>query len=237
MKSENRSENRKIYFILTTCLLSHKFEERRAEYTCAIQSLLQELQKLHHFKIDPFVYIVENNGARHTFLNDFEKLSTSEIPIQIIYTNHNQIHTSNKGLKELLDVAFLLQQIPHLSDHDMIVKLTGRYRVGAECTFLHTLYRDYDKYDAFIRSGAFMYPSQRLCERDPYDCLTGIFGVRAGIIRNNVDFYLKQLRDYEWIEWVIMMMIQTNVCNERIYLFDYLGVWIKTAYMSEYQLF
>jgi hypothetical protein len=227
---------RNIFFIITTCLLSQKFEERKEEYTSSIYTLLQELQKYKDLPINTHIYIVENNGNRHTFLNDLQK-EFSFHPINVIYTNHNQINTPNKGLKELLDFAFLIQQIQTLSDNDIVVKLTGRYRVGIDCTFLHSIYHQYDQYDAFIRSGAFMYPSQKLCERDQYDCLTGIFGIRAGIILKNIDYYIQHLRDYEWVEWVIIMIIQTNIKSDRIKLFDYLGVWIKTIYMNEYQLF
>ncbi len=155
----------------------------------------------------------------------------------MVYTNHNQMNTPNKGLKELLDFAFILQHDKRILPNDIVVKLTGRYRVGINSTFLNILYHQCDQYDAFIRSGAFMYPSQKICERDHYDCLTGIFGIRGGIISKEIDYYILNLRDYEWVEWVIIMIIQTQIPNHRIHLFDYLGIWIKTIYMNEYQLF
>jgi len=82
-----------------------------------------------------------------------------------------------------------------------------------------------------------MYPSQMKHERDQYDCLTGMFGIRAHIMRNNLEKYIKELHEYTWVEWVIIMIIQNALPNKRIHLFDYLGLWIKTAYMNEYQLF
>ncbi len=228
----------KIFFIITTCLLEHNFDIRKEEYTSSIQTLLQEIPKYNHLNIESHIIIVENNGLRHTFLNDFENQNqNNNISIKVVYTNHNQINTPNKGLKELLDFAFILQQDKRILPNDIVVKLTGRYRIGIHSTFLNILYHQYDQYDAFIRSGAFMYPSQKIYERDHYDCLTGIFGIRAGIISKEIDYYILNLRDYEWVEWVIIMIIQTQIPNHRIHLFDYLGIWIKTIYMNEYQLF
>jgi hypothetical protein len=223
----------KVFFILTTCLLEQKFELRKKEYIDSINSLIHELSKYNN--LETFIYIVENNGHRHTFLNEFD--SSSGIPIKVIYTNHNQIPTSNKGLKELLDYLFILKECHEIDDQDIVIKLTGRYRVGEDCTFLNTLYNHYDQYDAFIRTGAFMYPSQRKNERDQYDCLTGMFGVRTHIMRDNLEKYIQELREYTWVEWVIIMIIQNALPNERIKFFDYLGLWIKTAYMDTYQLF
>lgn len=224
----------KVFFIVTTCLLQQNFDIRKKEYTDSINTLIQEVSKYTNH-LETYIYIVENNGARHTFLNEFTSLS--EIPIKVIYTNHNQISTSNKGLKELLDFFFILQECKEINDNDIVVKLTGRYRVGEDSTFLNTLYNHYDQYDAFIRTGAFMYPSQKKYERDQYDCLTGMFGIRAYIMRNHLEKYIQNLRDYEWVEWVIIMIIQNALPNERIKFFDYLGLWIKTVYMDTYQLF
>ncbi len=224
----------KVYFIVTTCLLQQNFEIRKKEYSDSINTLINEVSKYNH--LETFIYIVENNGARHTFLNDFVS-NNDNVKLKVIYTNHNQIPTPNKGLKELLDYLFILKECKEINDHDIVVKLTGRYRFGENSTFLNILYNHYNDYDAFIRTGAFMYPSQRKDERDQYDCLTGVFGVRAHIMRNKLENYIQNLRDYEWVEWVIIMIIQNALPNERIHFFDYLGIWIKTVYMNEYQLF
>jgi hypothetical protein len=222
----------KVYFIVTTCLLQENFEIRKKEYIDSINTLIQEVSKYNN--LETFIYIVENNGTRYTFLNDF---SLNNKNVKVIYTNHNQIATPNKGLKELLDFFFILQECKEIGDQDIVVKLTGRYRFGEDSTFLNILYNYYNDYDAFIRSGAFMYPSQKKDERDQYDCLTGVFGVRAHIMRNKLESYIQNLRNYEWVEWVIIMIIQNVLPNERIKFFDYLGLWIKTVYMNEYQLF
>ncbi len=69
----------KIFFIITTCLLEHNFNIRKEEYTSSIQTLIQEIQKYNHLHIESHIIIVENNGARHTFLNDFENQNENKI--------------------------------------------------------------------------------------------------------------------------------------------------------------
>jgi hypothetical protein len=81
-----------------------------------------------------------------------------------------------------------------------------------------------------------MYPAQMLRERDHYDCFTGIFACRAGAMRTQLPRYIRGLKEYEWIEWVIIMIIQTGFVNGRIKLMDHLGLWMKTAYAAEYSL-
>ncbi len=242
-----------IHFIITTSLIPIHFETRKEEYLSSISTLFQEVSSLLSiYPIKSRFIIIENNGARRTFLDDLPSLYP-HLSIHVIYTNHNQIHTSNKGLKELLDIAFVLQlaglfesqacssasrqEDRQIAPQDMIVKITGRYRVGKNCTFLHILYRDLHLYDAFIRHGAFMYPSQKMEERDKYDAITGLFAIRANVLQKDIGYYIQNIHEYDWVEWVIMMMIQNNITEERIHYFDYLGVWIKTAYMKEYQLF
>ncbi len=225
----------KIHFIITTSLIDNDFENRKKDYINSLNTLFNEISKYNN--LETLFYIVENNGARHTFLNEIVQ-NNSHLKINLIYTNHNQINTSNKGLKEFLDIAFILHQFKeNINDNDIFVKLTGRYRIGEDCTFLNILYNQYSNYDAFIRSGAFMYPFQQKNERDNFDCITGLFAIRVKYFRNNCDYFIQNIHSYDWIEWVIMMIIQINIPNNRIKLYDYLGLWIKTAYMKEYQLF
>ncbi len=230
----------KVHIVVTASLIFENYITRKDEYINSISHLIDETQKLSNkTNIDTYIYIVENGGHRITFLQDFEKYISKNLFIKVYYTNHNSILTHNKGLKELLDLTYFLKHFEpdSISDDDILVKITGRYRVGKDCTFLNVLYHHLNDYDAFIRTGAFMYPSQTIDERDNYDCLTGLFGARAGTLRQELPYYIKNLREHEWIEWVIIMIIQNSFLNKRIHVFDYLGLWIKTAYMKEYQLF
>ncbi len=231
------NKNMKIHFIITASFPDIRDEVRKAEYITSIKALIHEVDRIMiDYPIETHFIIVENNGNRRTFFNDLCETYIQH-HMKIIYTNHNQIQTSNKGFKELLDIGFVFQHAKKIDPEDMVVKITGRYRVGVNSTFLHVLYRDCAKYDAFVRCGSLMNPSQKMEERDEYDCLTGLFAMRAGLFMKEVDYHIHHLRDYEWVEWAIIMMIQTNFPKERIYMFDYLGVWIKTAYMKEYMLY
>jgi hypothetical protein len=228
--------------IVTTSLINSNYEERKCDYIDGINSLINEISKFADLNIKTNIYIVENNGKRKTFLDDFIEKSDNKININIkvIYTNHKQINCANKGFKELLDIAFILNETrDEIDDNDIFIKLTGRYRVGEECAFLNFIYnhKHLNEYDAFIRNGAFMFPSQKKIDRDNYDCLTGLFAMRAKIMRCDMDYFIKNIKEYEWFEWIISMIIQSNVPQNRIKYFDYLGLWIKTAYMKEFNLF
>ncbi len=240
--------SKQIFFVVTTCLLPAKFEERRREYENGIRALIREVKRYSHLGITSKILIMENNsscsnngsGPKATFLDDFAKAEPDMI--RVIYTTHNNYPTSNKGLKEILDVMFVLDEGMGVSkemgirDDALIVKMTGRYRLGEDSVFLRSIYEEYDRYDAFVRTGAFMYPGQMICERDHYDCLTGIFACRARAIRKELPRYIRSLKEYEWIEWVVIMIIQTGFENSRIKLMDHLGLWMKTAYANEFSL-
>ena len=233
---------KQIFFVVTTCLLPAKFEERRREYENGIGALIREIGRYSggEHGIISKILIMENNGPRETFLDDFAKKYPDLV--RVIYTSHNSYPTTNKGLKEILDVMFVLDEGMGVSkemgigDDALIVKMTGRYRPGEDSVFIRSIYQEYDQYDAFVRTGAFMYPAQMICERDHYDCLTGIFACRAGAMRRGLPRYIRGLKEYEWIEWVIIMIIQTAFPNRRIKLMDHLGLWMKTAYAAEYSL-
>ncbi len=249
---------KKIFFVVTTCLLPAKFEERRREYENGIGALIREIERYSRqgLGITSKILIMENNGPRETFLDGFAKkqlpwltegqqeVAGSRHPdlIRVIYTSHNSYPTTNKGLKEILDVMFVVDEgmgvakEMGIGEDALIVKMTGRYRPGEDSVFIRSIYHEYDRYDAFVRTGAFMYPAQMICERDHYDCLTGIFACRAGALQKGLPRYIRGLKEYEWIEWVIIIIIQTAFPNDRIKLMDHLGLWMKTAYAAEYSL-
>jgi hypothetical protein len=231
-----------IFFVVTTCLLPAKFEERRREYENGIGALIREIGRYSEggYGITSKILIMENNGPRETFLDGFAQKHPDLV--RVIYTSHNSYPTTNKGLKEILDVMFVVDdgmgvaKGEGIGEDALIVKMTGRYRPGEDSVFIRSIYHEYDRYDAFVRTGAFMYPAQMICERDHYDCLTGIFACRAGALRKGLPKYIRGLKEYEWIEWVIIMIIQTAFPNDRIKLMDHLGLWMKTAYAAEYSL-
>lgn len=112
-----------IYLIITTSI-NNKIGvnteltkiNRNNRYIECINQLL-ELIKL-DTDIKPI--IVENNGLRDTYLNNFN--------CDIIYTNNNFYNFIHKGYNELLDIKEVIDKY-NIQDDDIVIKLTGRYKL------------------------------------------------------------------------------------------------------------
>lgn len=165
-----------IYLIFTTSLITKKSitssSTRSEEYRSAITQTLSFLPAL----IQPV--IVENNGKRTTFLDQFTHHGR---PIPIVYTDHNQLQTKSKGVNEVLDLHAVIEEM-NIQPNDLIIKLTGRYR-ATSASFFESILQDEKRYDAFIK----FYGVTSLCW-ETYDCVLGCFAARA--------FYLKSWNPY-----------------------------------------
>lgn len=112
-----------IYLIITTSI-NNKIGiiteltkiNRNNRYIECINQLL-ELIKL---DTDIIPIIVENNGLRNTYLNNFN--------CNIVYTNNNSYIFNHKGYNELLDIKEVINKY-NIQDDDIIIKLTGRYKL------------------------------------------------------------------------------------------------------------
>jgi hypothetical protein len=108
-----------IYIIITTSIINKigQIDEshRKKRYMDSIQQLLTLIK--HDASVHPI--IVENNGERHTYLN--------ELSCDICYTNNNIMNFHHKGMNELLDIKEVIHRY-NIQDDDMIIKLTGRYK-------------------------------------------------------------------------------------------------------------
>jgi hypothetical protein len=112
-----------IYLIITTSI-NNKIGiiteltkiNRNNRYIECINQLL-ELIKL-DTDIKPI--IVENNGLRNTYLNNFN--------CDIVYTNNNFYDFNHKGYNELLDIKEVINKY-NIKDDDIIIKITGRYKL------------------------------------------------------------------------------------------------------------
>lgn len=87
-----------IYFIITTSLITYLFEERKKQYTHAISKITEKTKQIPDSKC----IIIENNGYRETFLNDFG--------IDVLYTTSNQLDLE-KGTKETYDIFSMYSTI------------------------------------------------------------------------------------------------------------------------------
>ena len=130
-----------IYLIITTSLHNRygSSVNREQQYQSSIQEILAHLPPV----IQPI--IVENNGRRKTFLESFVH---HEKFVPVIYTDHNEMRKS-KGVKELLDIQYVIRQYG-IGDNDMMIKVTGRYRVTSSLFFQEVMNR-HEHYDAFIK--------------------------------------------------------------------------------------
>ena len=112
--------------------------------------------------------IVENNGARYTYLNTLD--------CDIIYTNNNNIQTFHKGVNELLDIKQVIQEYS-INDNDMIIKLTGRYKLLND-SFLNIVKNNLNTHDAFLK-----FFNVCTLEYMHDDCILGLFAIRCKYLK------------------------------------------------------
>ena len=156
-----------IYLIITTSI-NNRFgnkdaNERRDRYMYAISETLKILPET----ICPI--IVENNGQRSTYLDNFIHCGK---PVRVFYTNTNTIPFKSKGSNEVLDIKEVIYRAD-IDDDDIIIKLTGRYRmIGPH--FLEDVISNYATYDAFVKFFG-------VCslKYEEYDCILGLYALRA----------------------------------------------------------
>ena len=164
---------RMVWFVVTTSLASANFETRRGEYERGIRSLLNHTARL---SVPHRVVIVENRGARRTFLDDFG--------VQVVYTQ-NWNSSVNKGINELRDVFECLQRV-EAQDTDFVVKMTGRYKLDDESYFIKRVNElDPATTHAIVKFGSY---DDSLHRRGfgpatpTADCITGLIGMQARYI-------------------------------------------------------
>lgn len=167
-----------IYLILTTSIQNHipslDNSLRKQQYLDGISHNLSLLPQ----EIQPI--IVENNGHRQTYLDDFQHYNKS---VPVIYTNNNQYTFKNKGVNEILDIKEVIKQY-NIQDEDMIIKLTGRYKVTSPL-FFQKIIQSQHSIDAFVK----FFGSCSL-KYEFYDCILGMYALRC--------LYFKLL-DHKWI--------------------------------------
>lgn len=133
-----------IYLIITTSLYDKTrqstFEERRDTYINSITNVLQILNNVPSIK----PIIVENNGKRETYLDFFKNVSNCDV----VYTNNNHFNYPHKGVNELQDIKYIID-LYGIKDEDIIIKLTGRYKV-LSMNFFNTILNN-TNYDVFIK--------------------------------------------------------------------------------------
>ena len=157
-----------IYLIITTCIENkhgiQNNDSRKNRYIDCIQQILSLLQK-ENSPIIPI--IVENNGLRQTYLDVFD--------CDILYTNNNQKKNKYKGVNELLDIKEVISHY-QIQDNDMIIKLTGRYKLF-DLSFISLVESNTNKH-AFIK---FFDVYSQQYKQD--DCVLGLFAIKCKYLK------------------------------------------------------
>jgi len=136
---------------------------REEEYRTALSETLSHLPVC----IQPI--IVENNGARTTFLEQF---THDHRPVPVLYTDHNE-RSASKGVKELLDIQYVIRNYGIRND-DMVIKVTGRYRVTLPAFFQEVID---SPHDAFIK-----FYDVSMQTFHPMESVLGLYAMRAYLL-------------------------------------------------------
>ena len=121
----------KTYFIVNTCILDSEPSLRDEQYKNGISKLIELTKDMENIQI----IIVENNGAKQKYLEDYN----NDVNCSTFYTNNNRnIETGNIGIKELIDVIDCIKRFD-IGDDDFIVKMNGRYVLNDDSAFIAAL--------------------------------------------------------------------------------------------------
>jgi len=158
-----------IYIIITTCInnkvgVFQNNIHRQNRYIECINHLLELINN--DLNIKPI--IVENNGLRQTFLDDLK--------CDVCYTNNNMINYYHKGENELLDIKEVINQY-NIKDDDIIIKLTGRYKL-LNLNFINLVKNTINDYDAFVKFF-------NVCNLHYMfdDCVLGLFAIKCKYLK------------------------------------------------------
>ena len=174
-----------IYLIITTCILNRvgiqDAEKRKERYLYAISETLQHLPAT----IRPV--IVENNGKRSTYLDEF--YHNGKI-VPVIYTNNNNNVYRSKAVNELLDIKEVIHQMG-MNHSDMVIKVTGRYRITSPL-FFNEVIEYQGGYDAFLKCYGVV-----SLEYDENECVLGLYAVRCRYLAWMPTFYMNSFQSSE----------------------------------------
>ena len=155
-----------IYLIITTSINnkigSNDVEQRKKNY---LESITQTLSILPP-DIKPI--IVENNGLRETYLDNF--------PCDVHYTNNNSVNYVHKGVNELCDIKCIIEKY-NINDDDVIIKLTGRYHPIDDS--FYNLVMNYGNFDAYVK-----FFNVCTLQFMNYDCVLGMFAIKCKYLKN-----------------------------------------------------
>ena len=154
-----------IYIIITTSIINKVGVtdeiHRKNRYIECIEQLLNLCKD--DFSVKPI--IVENNGLRKTYLDDLK--------CDILYTNNSKNY-NHKGENELLDIKEVINYYK-IQDEDIVIKLTGRYKL-LNLNFINLVKNSC--YEAFIKFF-------NVCTKEYMynDCVLGLFAIKCKYLK------------------------------------------------------
>ncbi len=172
-------------YLIITCSIENNYGNndvslRTNLYKKAITNTLSILPEY----ITPI--IVENNGKRPTFLDDFS--------CNIVYTDNNKNKHPHKGFNEMEDILQVIKEC-NIQDDDMIIKLTGRYFPTGDHLFKHVKNTMHET-DAFVK---FYNVATRVFEK--FDCILGFYAMRCKFLKKFV-YHNKKGAEIEFATFV-----------------------------------
>jgi hypothetical protein len=195
-----------IYAILTTSLIQSHYDIRKQQYITGITNNIRQLQKI---KDIGKIIIVENNGNIKSFLDDFN--------VDVLYTDNNSINSTNKGLRELMDILDVIKKFD-MNDDDFVIKVTGRYIIDHQCNLIDTINNyDINGIDCIIKYGS--HNDDRVVNRSN-DCITGLIGMKVGYIKQINTNVTDECIEWEWAN------VANKIPDDRIIMLDEIGIHV-----------
>ena len=143
--------------------------------------------------------VVENNGIENTYLDEHLK----DFNCDIVYTKNNSYNCTHKGNNELLDIKHIIQKYD-IKDDDIVIKLTGRYKILTN-SFFNLIMNNCDNYDAFVKFF-------NVCTKEFMfgDCVLGLFAIKC-----------KYLKDFNYHnktgpEWDFADYVRKNINEDKL---------------------
>lgn len=187
-----------IYMIITTSIINKidsntNIIHRQNRYIESITQILNLISS----DLDIKPIIVENNGLRETYLNNLN--------CDILYTDNNKFNYNHKGENELLDIKEVINKY-NIQDDDIIIKLTGRYKL-MNLNFINLVKNDI-YHDAFVKFF-------NVCTKQYMfdDCVLGLFAIKCKYLKEFKYNFLRSA-ECEFAEYVRKNVSKLKEVNE-----------------------
>ena len=186
-----------IYIIITTSInnkigVKNKLH-RKNRYIECIKHLLKLITNIDNV----YPIIVENNGKRKTFLDDLN--------CDVLYTDNNKYNLLEKAGNELLDIKSVIKTY-NINKNDMIIKLTGRYKV-LNLDFINLVINNCDKKKAFVK---FFNVCTKQYHYKKDDCVLGLIALKCKYFKK-FNYKYEKSPEVEFATY-----IRNNIDNSKI---------------------